>query len=160
MLLRFVVLGVVPFTSITYLNYKIYCVVRWTISYGNHEWGRDRGPLSQYFVNIHYFTFCSLLFSFHFPPLQQATAEWAARPRGQPVHRPDDHRGQLPGVQHPQVRQHGDTRHPPDIMMPMTQDLPQHARDHCHQGDLHLQVGRDTFFFFLFPPKHFSRYWV
>ena len=28
MLRRFVVLGVVPFTSITYLNYKIYCVVR------------------------------------------------------------------------------------------------------------------------------------
>ena len=68
MLRRFVVLGVVPFTSITYLNYKIYCVVRWTISYGNHEGGRDRGPLSQYFVNIHYFIlhFAAIYFPFIF----------------------------------------------------------------------------------------------
>ena len=38
----------------------------------------------------------------------------------------------------------------------LAQDLPQHARDHCHQGDLHLQVGWDTFFSFLFPQHYFS----
>ena len=55
-------------------------------------------------------------------------AETAQRPPGaggQPERAADDHRGLVPHLQQPQ-------------------DLPQHARDHCHQGDLRLQVGLNS----------------
>ena len=50
---------------------------------------------------------------------QAEAAERAQGDGGQPLRPPDDHRGLLPRLQQPQ-------------------DLPQHARDHCHQGDLWL----------------------
>ena len=52
---------------------------------------------------------------------QAEEAQRAQGGGGQPECAADDHRGLLPHLQQPQ-------------------DLPQHARDHCHQGDLCLQV--------------------
>ena len=52
---------------------------------------------------------------------QAEEAQRAQGGGGQPERAADDHRGLLPHLQQPQ-------------------DLPQHARDHRHQGDLYLQV--------------------
>ena len=52
---------------------------------------------------------------------QAEEAQRAQGGGGQPECAADDHRGLLPHLQQPQ-------------------DLPQHARDHRHQGDLRLQV--------------------